>query len=359
MRAPTAEINVELTPGHRLDLINISEKIAAQYGDVLAAFPRALYCSYHTTAGYFEQRLCDHLNHDPALLQAYLRTFREFFPPGAGYRHDQLQLRTELTEEQRSCEPRNADSHLTFIGSGLENCVAYRNDPQTPVFFVDLDGVNGETPRRRSSTVIGFNETRVVERRTITIPVSGHAIDSVNLGDARLGLFDALQEGIEQLEIDKGWVEVSLAPDEAHAGLTVNEYETLLMQYDLVEVLQNPLRFMAEKGRNVLHDVLRDPGVIPGKARNYAKYDLVLAMNRVLDALGLSGSLVERVIDRFMALPAARLLGMKRSVRLLISGGTDGPGHIVHGRYQSPILVQWRKADGRARRLQATFVRFE
>ena len=38
---------------------------------------------------------------------------------------------------------RNADSHLTFIGSGMRNCVTYRNQPLAPVYFIDLDGTNG------------------------------------------------------------------------------------------------------------------------------------------------------------------------------------------------------------------------
>ena len=48
-----------------------------------------------------------------------------------------------------------------------------------------------------------------------------------------------------------GRIDISLAPNEHHAGLTVNEYETLLMKHDLAEVLRNPLRFMAEKGKHM------------------------------------------------------------------------------------------------------------
>ena len=47
-----------------------------------------------------------------------------------------------LTEEQKEVEPRNGDSHLTFIGSGMRNCVTYRNQPPAPVFFIDLDGTH-------------------------------------------------------------------------------------------------------------------------------------------------------------------------------------------------------------------------
>jgi len=36
-----------------------------------------------------------------------------------------MELRTELSDAQRKVEPRNADSHLTYIGAGLRNCVTY------------------------------------------------------------------------------------------------------------------------------------------------------------------------------------------------------------------------------------------
>jgi hypothetical protein len=37
----------------------------------------------------------------------------------------------------------------------------------------------------------------------------------------------------------------------------------------------------------------------------------------------------------------------------------NGEGTIVQGRYQSPILVQWRKADAERRRLNVRLTRFE
>ncbi len=113
--------------------------------------------------------------------------------------------------------------------------------------------------------------------------------------------------------------------------------------------------FVAAKGRSML----RDPRAIPGKAKNYAKYDFVRLLNEAMDALGLSESLIERLIDRLMAFPADRFLRMKRSIRLLVcsedAGASGQP--IVQGRYQSPILVQWSKSRERSRRLTATIKR--
>ena len=47
---------------------------------------------------------------------------------------------------------------------------------------------------------------------------------------------------------------LELASGEQYASLTVNEYETLLMQHDLADVLRNPLRFAAEKARHAWND---------------------------------------------------------------------------------------------------------
>ncbi len=355
MSASTARLSVELTPSARVDVIDIKSRIAEQYGNVLSEYRRALYCSHHTTAGFFDQNLLTRLDNSPDSLQAFLRTFQELFPPGAEYQHDQLHLRTELSDEQRRTEPRNADSHLKFISSGLENCVAYSNAPDIPVYFVDLDGVNRDQPRRRRSTIVAYNDEELVEEERIDIPVSGHAIDSINLKDQNLGLFNHLQERVEHYGIEKGWIEIVLDPEERNTALTVNEYETLLMKHDLLEVLRNPMQFVAEKGRSML----RDPRAIPGKAKNYAKYDFVRFLNEVIDALGLSESVVERLIDRLMAYPASRFLRMKRSIRLLIcdEDASGGRGPIVQGRYQSPILVQWSKSNVGRRRLTARIKR--
>ena len=37
-----------------------------------------------------------------------------------------MELRTDLSDEQKRVESRNGDSHLTFIGAGMRNCATYR-----------------------------------------------------------------------------------------------------------------------------------------------------------------------------------------------------------------------------------------
>jgi thiamine phosphate synthase YjbQ (UPF0047 family) len=345
------EFSLEIRPGSRFDIINVCEEPGR--GRELAAFRQALYCSFHTTAGYLEQSHVARLNNARGIYQ-YMRVFQTMFPPGAGYRHDDLHLRQELSDEQRDLEPRNADAHLAFIAAGLRNCVRYVNRPGEPVYFVELDGVNGDGPRRRLTRIVGFNSEEVVARERLSVPVSSHPLDSVSLKNPRLGLYPRLQELIERHGITKGRIRLALGPGEDQAALTINEYETLLMRHDLVDVLRDPLRFVAEKGRNLL----ADPWAIPAKTIDYAKYDLVRMFNQVCDAFRISESVVERLVARVIGLPARRFLRMKRSVSLLVSDrDTAGRGGIIEGAYQCPILVQWRKAPAGQRVISVSLTR--
>ena len=352
----SAQLTLELTPQSPLDIINVNEHVSEQFGDPLSDYSKILCYSSHTPAGYFEPSLCAQLDHSREALRAFVETFRRLFPPKGAYSHDQLHLRSELNDEERKQEPLNAHSPLTFISSGLANCAVYPNTAEIPVYFVDLDGIWQDVKRHRRTTVVGFNQEALVDQQRVSIPVSGHSVDSVNLRDPRLGFSDWLEETVRKLGIVTGRIDIALAPEEQHAGLTVNEYETLLMKHDLAEVLGNPLRFMAEKGRHLLGD----PRAIPAKAVDYAKYDLVRVINEAVDAFGLSDSVFERLVNRFLAAPAGHFLGMKRSLSLLISDAEgDGRGSIVQGTYQSPILVQWEKARADTRQLEVSLVHFK
>jgi len=354
MRDTPAEVIVELTPRQRLDIINVRRLLSDPHIEELAAFPRALYCSYHTTAGFLEQGLAARLDTQHGVTN-YLSVFQTMFPQEADYEHDKMHLRAELSEEQRRVEPRNADSHLAFIGAGLRNCVTYLNKPQEPVYFVDLDGVNEGRPRRRRASVLGFHREEVVTHTTLTVPVSAHPVDSVNLKDPRLGIYEQLQDLVGQHDVTKGRIHLTLSSGERNAGLTVNEFETLLMRHDLMEVLRNPLRYAVEKGRNML----AAPRAIPNRTIEYAKYDMVRVFNEMFDTFGMNETLVEKVLARLIALPASRFLRMKRSVSLLVSDQErPGCGAVVQGCYQSPILVQWHKAAGQQRTVDITLTRF-
>jgi len=340
------DLTLELAPRARFDVVDLRARFAAEH-EALAAFPHCLYWSFHTTAGFLDRSLAARLR--PEQIPSYVDAFRTLFPQGAGYEHDRLERRADLNAAQRAIEPRNADSHLAFITGGLRNCVTHPNRAGETVFFVDLDGVNEGRPRRRRTRLIGFNKERLVRATRIEVPVSTHPIDSVNLKDPRLGIYEELTAFVSAAGVPKGRLRVQLDPTERHSALTVNEYETLLMKYDLAEVLRNPLRFVAEKSRHAL----ANPRAVPAKTLGYAKYDLVRVLNQGLDTLGLRGSLVEKVLARTLAVPAARFFRMRRSVSLLVSE-FDGQPRIVEGTYQSPILVQWQHAPRQSRVLNVS-----
>ena len=348
------EIRLGLEPTRRFDAIDVARRIAEQEGDLLHRYRRAFYCSFHTTAGYLEHTLSRRLHHRSDRLDRLFEVFRTLFPAGGPYQHDRMHLRTELSEEQREKEPRNGDSHLTFIGSGMRNCVTYLNRGDTPVYFIELDGVNAATRRRRTTAVLAYDDEEVVERSTVRVPVSRHPIDSVNLADPRLGIVDLVNERLARAGLEKGRIDIALGPDERDAGLTVNEYETLLMRHDLVEVLRDPLRFAALKSRHMLDD----PLAIPGKTLSYARYDLVVVLNTLMEAFRLDESAVERLVAKVMAVPARRFLRSRRVSFMASDHSGEGGARLVRGTYQSPILVQWRPADGHVRDVQVSLVRF-
>ncbi|UCF67256.1 MAG: hypothetical protein JSV80_15995 [Acidobacteriota bacterium] len=353
MAASPSVFALELRPQARFDLIDVRRRLEEDVGDELARYRRVLYCSHHTTAGYLEQSLCARLRHDREQVNGFIRLFRHLFPPEAPYQHDRLERRRELSDEQRESEPLNADSHLTYIGSGLNNCVSYVNRAETPVFFIDLDGVFRNERRRRQTTVIAYDREELVESVELALPVSRRPVDAVNLKDPQLGLFDRLEQCLIRHGVDNGRVRISLAPTETHAGLTVNEYETLLMKHDLAEVLRHPFEFMAQKGRHIL----ADPRAVPHKTLNYARYDVVRVINELLDVLGVGESRLERLLAKFIAKPASRFLRMRSAVSFPLREN-DGRGSIVCGRYQSPILVQWQPADRQTRWLRVDISRF-
>ncbi len=46
--SPT-QIKLKLRPEARFDVINVTQQIAKDFGDMLTQYRKALYCSFHTT----------------------------------------------------------------------------------------------------------------------------------------------------------------------------------------------------------------------------------------------------------------------------------------------------------------------
>lgn len=349
----TAEITLHFRPESRFEMIPVRDLLDEEFRAVLAEFQQHIYYSYHTTAGYIDPLTATRLNHSPVSMKAYVESFQKMFPPEAGYYHDRIDLRNELTESEKLVEPRNCDAHLTYIGCGLRNCVTYPNRGDMPVYFIELDGTNGGQRRNRKTTVVGYNREEPQGSCRLSVPVTNHSIDTVNLRSDELGLFDALNEELKRRGISHGRIDLRLDQQDKYAGLTVNEFETFLMKHDLHEVIRDPLRFMAEKGKHAF----QSPGQVISKLRGYARYDLVRMVQKMIDEFGIKDSFLEDAIYFFMAYPASKRLSMKRSLSLLVRED-EGVGQIVQGRYQSPILIQWSRASGDRRTLHAFFTSF-
>ena len=114
-------------------------------------------------------------------LRQFIRRLLKISPQNAGYSHDRLELRGELTESQKEKEPPNADSHLTFIGGGLENCVGYLSKNDSPAYFVDLNGGYKKQYRRHMRIILAYEKQKLVYNGNFRIPVpEGRSTNSTN-----------------------------------------------------------------------------------------------------------------------------------------------------------------------------------
>ena len=347
------DLTLELSARSRFEVVELRSRLSSEHREALASYARCLYWSAHTTAGFLDRSLIRRLG--SGRVSAYIDTLRRIFPERAGYAHDRLERRRDLDDAQRAVEPLNGDSHLAFIAGALRPCVIHPNRSGETVCFVDLDGVNEGRPRRRLTRVIGFHREVLAGQMRLRVPLSRHPIDSINLKDPRLGLYDQLSEFVAGAGIGKGRMHIALGRGERDAGLTINEFETLLMKHDLAAVLRNPLRFMAEGTRGAL----TNPRAVPEKVVGYARYDLVRVLNSGLDTLGLQGSRLERFFAGLLAVPAARMFRIRRAISLLVAERPDGRAGPVEGVYQSPILMQCRRAPRDVRELDVTLYRLE
>jgi len=100
MATKPTELTLTLAPQRRFEAIDVNSRINQEAGDVLRQHP-ALYTSFHTTAGYFDQSLSVRMHHSPDLVSQFFSAFHALFPQGGAYRHDQMELRSELTRNRR------------------------------------------------------------------------------------------------------------------------------------------------------------------------------------------------------------------------------------------------------------------
>ena len=162
MAGAPLDLPLELSARARFEVVDLRTRFSSEHDDLLAAYPRCLYWSAHTTAGFLDRSLTARLG--PGDVSTYVETLRRIFPEGAGYAHDRLERREDLDASQRAIEPRNGDSHLAFIAGGLRPCVIHPNRAGEAVCFIDLDGVSDGRPRQRLARVIGIGRASCRER---------------------------------------------------------------------------------------------------------------------------------------------------------------------------------------------------
>ena len=78
------ETSLEIRPESRFKLIDVRRLVSNGHGDQLADYPRALYVSYHTTAGYVDPVLSARLGHRRESVEAFFERIGQIFPPDAG-----------------------------------------------------------------------------------------------------------------------------------------------------------------------------------------------------------------------------------------------------------------------------------
>jgi len=319
----------------------------------------------HTTAGLLEQSFATKLGNTQEGINNLIQSARRLFPEGAPYWHDQMELRDELSVEQRKYEPLNADSHLAFICLGLCNCVLYTFDPKNPIFLIDLDGEFQGIFRSRKLLAIGYNNVECVHEDSIAVSMPHKDQGALDLSDT----LKNYQTIIDQHKIQRGVITFELDPREKFSGVTVNEFETLLMERDITDVLKNPLKFMLSN----VSEFARRPFSIPGKAKQVIMYELhqtirdglklatrgASALEHIAERLGVDLPLLEHAIDRIATPLETRWMNLGSSVRFLINtDDNEVSGRIMTGTYQSPILIQWRRPESDIRNLKVRVLRF-
>ncbi len=357
---------MNLTPSSRLDITNISQSLTESDLAAFSSYEKIALSSLHTTAGLLEQSFAVKLGNTQEGINNLIRSARRLFPEGAPYWHDQMDLRDELSAEQRKYEPLNADSHLAFICLGLCNCVLYSFDPKDPIFLIDLDGEFQGVFRSRKILAIGYNTAECVHEDSITVPMPQKDRAALDLSST----LQNYQSIIDQQKVHRGVISFALAPQEKFAGITVNEFETLLMERDITDVLKNPLKFMLSN----VSEFARHPFSIPGKAKQVIMYELhqtirdglklatrgASALEHIAERLGVDLPLLEYAIDKIATPLESRWMNLGNSVRFLINADDhDTPsGRIMTGTYQSPILIQWRRPESDIRHINVRILKF-
>ena len=320
-----------IEPASRLDIVNVRPRL----GQLLSRFSFVLLFSAHTTAGYLPQSITDRLSNAGISTREYIRAFQRLFPEGAGYRHDNLCERSELSDAAKLTEPRNGDAHLIFVAAGLETCVVYEGRRRHPVYLIELDGTNRAARRKRLTHVIGFNNEQTLARARFNVLVRPNGYAVVNLKAKEVGLYEFARGLIADREIEYGRLRLSLAPGERAAGLVVNEYERLLVDEDLTGFFRDPCLFE--------------------RRRSGSSGPIATGCNsRVFHVIGDPVQMADPQHSRWVD------LGLSKSEISVPIAPTGIPARtgLLEGRYHCPMLYQWQKSPTYWRTLWLSVSRF-
>ena len=93
MAGKPLDLTLEVEPRARFDVMELRSTFAEEH-KAISSYQHCLYWSSHTTAGFLDRSLAARLR--PEHIATYVGAFRQVFPEGAGYEHDQLDRRDDL-----------------------------------------------------------------------------------------------------------------------------------------------------------------------------------------------------------------------------------------------------------------------
>src|SRR5262245_66518338 len=96
------DLTLELAPKARFDVVDLRSHFSAEH-EALSAFPRCLYWSFHTTAGFLDRSLAARLS--AQRIPGYVDAFRALFPEGAGYAHARMERPGDRDRATRQGDP--------------------------------------------------------------------------------------------------------------------------------------------------------------------------------------------------------------------------------------------------------------
>ena len=206
---------------------------------------------------------------------------------------------------------------------------------------------------QRTTTVLAYDDERVVLQTSVSVPVSKHPIDSVNLADPRLGLLDQVNELLARSGLERAR-STCVEPERTQRRPHRQRIRNAADAHDLIGRAQEPAALREDQGAQHPRRSARHPrqDAQLREIRRRARAELadggarprpVVVRAAVREGDGGAGAALHAVATG--QLPRRSATAVTARARVL------------RGTYQSPILVQWQPAVGQARRLDISIVK--